>query len=143
MKLHLAIYSFLITVFIFGSVICHAQNDIDPNGYNVFYYDNGNVSSEGSMRSGKPDGYWKTYYLNKVIKSEGNRKNFELDSTWSFYNKSGNIAIEINYVKNLGYFMEMEYLCQKSDIKKAIKALTNLLKELERLLLQVKLQLDV
>lgn len=47
------------------------------------------------------------------------------------YKANKNIAIEINYVKNLGYFMEMEYLCQKSDIKKAIKALTNLLKELE------------
>jgi len=47
------------------------------------------------------------------------------------YKKNKNISIEINYVKNLGYFMEMEYLCQKSDIKKAIRALTNLLKELE------------
>lgn len=47
------------------------------------------------------------------------------------YNANKNISIEINYVKNLGYFMEIEYLCQKSDVKKAIRALTNLLKELE------------
>jgi predicted adenylyl cyclase CyaB len=47
------------------------------------------------------------------------------------YKKNKNISIEINYVKNLGYFMEIEYLCQKSEMKKAIKAITNLLKELE------------
>lgn len=47
------------------------------------------------------------------------------------YKANKNISIEINHVKNLGYFIEMEYLCQKNDVKKAIKALTNLLKELE------------
>ena len=42
--------------------------DIDPNGYNVFYYANGNKSSEGTMVNGKPDGYWKTYYSNTILK---------------------------------------------------------------------------
>ena len=56
--------------------ICLGQNTVSPNGYNVFYYENGNISSEGTMRNGKPDGYWKAYYTNNVIKSEGNRKNY-------------------------------------------------------------------
>ena len=47
------------------------------------------------------------------------------------YNKNKKVSIEINFVKNLGYFMEIEYLCQKSDVKKAIKTITDLLKELE------------
>lgn len=47
------------------------------------------------------------------------------------YKKNKNISIEINFVKHLGYFMEIEYLCQKSDMKKAIKQITDLLKELE------------
>ena len=47
------------------------------------------------------------------------------------HKKDKNISIEINFVKNLGYFMEIEYLCQKSDVKKGINAITNTLKELE------------
>jgi len=47
------------------------------------------------------------------------------------YLKNENISIEINNVKHLGYFMEIEYLCQKSEMKKAINAITDLLKELE------------
>ena len=50
-----------------------AQNDIDPNGYNIFYYPNGTKSSEGHFENGKPEGYWKTYHENGVLKSEGNR----------------------------------------------------------------------
>lgn len=91
------------------SSISIAQNKIDPNGYNVFYYDNGNISSEGMMRDGKPDGYWKTYYPDKLIKSEGNRKNFDLDSTWLFYDKVGNIAIEINYKSGLKSGLKKRY----------------------------------
>lgn len=47
------------------------------------------------------------------------------------YKKNKDVSIEINHVKHLGYFMEIEYLCQKSDVEKAIRTITNLLKELE------------
>lgn len=47
------------------------------------------------------------------------------------HKKDKKISIEINHVKHLGYFMEIEYLCQKSDVEKAINAITNTLKELE------------
>ncbi|MCA1761462.1 MAG: toxin-antitoxin system YwqK family antitoxin [Cryomorphaceae bacterium] len=67
--------------------------------YTVYYYDNGNVSSEGYMENGNPNGYWKTYYPNGELKSDGNRKNFLLDSTWNFYNESGLKTSEINYKK--------------------------------------------
>ena len=50
-----------------------ALSQLDPDGYNTFYYPNGNRSSEGNMKNGKPDGYWKTYYENGLLKSEGNR----------------------------------------------------------------------
>ena len=69
----------------------------NPNGYNKFYYDNGKISSEGTMRDGKPDGYWKTYYLNGQLKSEGNRKDFELDSTWKFYSEQGKLMFVYTY----------------------------------------------
>ncbi|MBU0487292.1 MAG: hypothetical protein KKD31_04985 [Bacteroidetes bacterium] len=70
---------------------------MNPNGYNIFYFDNGIKRSEGTLRDGNPDGYWKTYYENGVLKSEGNRSNFLLDSTWIFYDEKGNPAIEIAY----------------------------------------------
>lgn len=73
------------------------QNEINPDGYNRFYYENDTLSSEGMMRDGKPDGYWKTYYENGILKSEGNRENFLLDSTWKFYGEDGSLKLVINY----------------------------------------------
>jgi uncharacterized protein len=67
------------------------------NGYTKYYYENGKVSSEGTMREGKPDGYWKNYYDNGKLKIEGNRKNFQLDSTWKFYDVKGKISKSIDY----------------------------------------------
>ena len=86
-------------ILLFLSIAANAQTDknTNPNGYNKFYYDNGKVSSEGTMRDGKPDGYWKTFSEYGIIKSEGNRKNFQLDSTWKFYNEKGKLAFEYNY----------------------------------------------
>lgn len=79
--------------------LLHAQvnKDINPNGYNKFYYDNGVVSSEGTMKDGKPDGYWINYYENGKIKNEGNRKNFQLDSVWKFYNEKGQLTKSYDY----------------------------------------------
>ena len=89
----------IIFVFLFIINSAISQNDINPDGYNIFYHKNGKKSSEGFMRGEKPDGYWKTYNLNEILISEGNRKNFKLDSVWKFYNDSGDIILEINYKK--------------------------------------------
>ncbi|HEY0030352.1 MAG TPA: hypothetical protein VGC65_06315 [Bacteroidia bacterium] len=78
-------------------LIAQPKQDVNPNGYNKFYYENGKVSSEGTMREGKPDGYWKTYSMTGVLKSEGNRKNFQLDSIWKFYSEQGKLAFEFDY----------------------------------------------
>jgi antitoxin component YwqK of YwqJK toxin-antitoxin module len=74
-----------------------SQNVTVKNGYNKFYYENGKISSEGTMRDNKPDGYWKNYYDNGKIKIEGNRKNFLLDSLWKFYDSKGKITKSITY----------------------------------------------
>lgn len=89
------IYLYLIIVGL--PTILFAQDEINPNGYNRFYYENGKLSSEGFMRDGKPDGYWKTYNETGFIKSEGNRKNFILDSIWTFYGDSASVALKITY----------------------------------------------
>lgn len=88
----------LLSVFLVIIVVLVAQDKINPDGYNRFYYENGVLSSEGYMRNGKPDGYWKTYFETGIKKSEGSRKNFNLDSTWVFYDDSGHVALKINYL---------------------------------------------
>ena len=92
---------YILLGFLAGIMVVKAQQEIDPNGYNVFLHPNGKKSSEGSMRDGKPDGYWKTYNEDGVLISEGNRKNFLLDSTWYFYDDEGKIKMVINYKQGL------------------------------------------
>jgi antitoxin component YwqK of YwqJK toxin-antitoxin module len=89
---------------------------VKPNGYNKFYYRNGKLASEGSMRDGKPDGYWKNYYKTGGLKSEGNRKDYLLDSTWKFYDEKGKLTLKINYKngKKNGY----RYTYQGEEITK-------------------------
>lgn len=99
MKSNKIYYLFLLFIFSFLFSFSQTSQNVNPNGYNKFYYDNGKVSSEGSMRDGRPDGYWKTYLPNGKVKSEGNRKNYELDSLWKFYDSNGKLITEINYLK--------------------------------------------
>ena len=88
----------ILLLFILPLGLCaQPVQDVNPNGYNKFYYDNGKISSEGTMRDGKPDGYWKTYSVNGMLKSEGNRKDFQLDSIWKFYSEMGKLAFEFSY----------------------------------------------
>jgi antitoxin component YwqK of YwqJK toxin-antitoxin module len=90
---------FLLACYLFLPLLIAAQpkNELNPNGFNRYFYPNGMLSSEGSMRDGKPDGYWKTYYDNGKLKSEGNRKDFQLDSIWKFYTEEGKPSLEFSY----------------------------------------------
>ncbi len=47
------------------------------------------------------------------------------------YKKNKKLSIEINHVKNLGYFMEMEYLCQEAEAEKAKNLIRSVLEELK------------
>jgi len=111
---------FLIT-FLFVNIwllpFCQNFNQESDNGYNKFYYPNGQVSSEGFMVNGKPDGIWKAYYVTGVLKSVGVRNNALLDSVWVFYNEKGNIKEKINYLngKKNGYYYKFEYFKNKND----------------------------
>lgn len=44
------------------------------------------------------------------------------------YKKDKRLSIELNKIKYLGYFIEMEYLCKKNEIKKARKIIREVLK---------------
>jgi antitoxin component YwqK of YwqJK toxin-antitoxin module len=83
-----------------SSNISFSQNSIDPNGYNVFYYPNGQKSSEGFFKDGKPEGFWQNYFESGILKSEGNRKFHELDSIWLFYYNNGLLKEKVNYIKS-------------------------------------------
>ena len=60
-------------------VLGQQKDSLEPATY---YFENGQVSSEGYLRNGNPDGYWKSYHRNGKIKSEGNRKEYLLDGIW-------------------------------------------------------------
>jgi antitoxin component YwqK of YwqJK toxin-antitoxin module len=97
-----------VLIFTFFLAVVTAQESIDnADGYKVFKYPNGAVSSEGLMKNGKPEGLWKSYYVTGVKKSEGRRTNFMLDSIWIFYDQAGDTTEKINYLygkKNGWYY---------------------------------------
>ncbi len=99
-----------ITILLISHISYLTSQTTNPNGYNIFKYDNGAISSEGTMRDGKADGYWKNYYKNGKLKIEGNRKNFQLDSIWKFYSEKGKITKAINYLegKKSGYTLSYD-----------------------------------
>ena len=98
--------------------LASSQKEVDPNGYNKFYYPNDSVSSEGFMKDGKPEGYWKTYYENGVLKSEGNRKNFQLDSLWIFFDEDADTTKQINYHQGKKSGWTINYVYNKTDTSK-------------------------
>lgn len=103
----------------FAHVSAQTNNtQVNPNGYNTFYYPNGKVASEGLMKDGKPDGYWKTYYVTGTLKSEGNRRNSLLDSIWIFYTETADTMEIINYMlgKKSGYYYTYGNILQKNNV---------------------------
>lgn len=87
-----------ITVFSFLSLVMLAQNDTN---WVKYYFESGQISSEGPLRDGKPDGYWKSYYIDGKLKTEGNRLNFLLDGDWKFYDVDGRLTLIIGYKEDL------------------------------------------
>ena len=78
------------------------------DGYQVFRYPNGVVSSEGLIKNGKPEGFWRSYYVTGIKKSEGKRTNFMLDSIWVFFDQSGDTTEKISYLlgKKNGFYIK-------------------------------------
>ena len=85
-------------------VICawnSIAQEIDPNGYNVFYYDNGEKASEGHFKDGQPHGMWKSYYPSGIIKSIGYKDMGKSDSLWKFYGEDGQLNWIYRYENDL------------------------------------------
>jgi uncharacterized protein len=89
------------------SIVSGQENNIIQDGYQIFKYPNGTISSEGIIKNGRPEGFWKSYYVTGIKKSEGKRTNFLLDSVWIFYDQTGDTLEKINYLygkKNGWYY---------------------------------------
>lgn len=88
-----------------GLVVSGQSGDVLQDGYQVFRYPNGTISSEGIIKNGKPEGLWLSYYVTGVKKSEGKYNNFQLDSVWVFFDQAGDTIEKINYLfgKRNGY----------------------------------------
>ena len=56
-------------------------------------------------------------------------KKFKTSESYT-HKKDKRLIIEINKVRHLGYFMEMEYLCQPNEMKRAKRKIMDALKEL-------------
>lgn len=94
-------------LFLFVIFKASGQDNSDlKDGYQIFKYPNGTISSEGLIKNGKPEGFWKSYYVTGIKKSEGKRTNFMLDSIWVFYDQAGDTTEKINYLfgKKNGYY---------------------------------------
>ena len=86
-----------------------SQSDTLDTEYKKFYYDNGSLSSEGSMIDGFPDGLWKTYFKSAQLKTLGERKQNKLEGEWFFYRENGNLERTITYVNNVKSGLEEVY----------------------------------
>jgi antitoxin component YwqK of YwqJK toxin-antitoxin module len=108
-----------ILLFCFTYVIGQQLNVETTNGHNVFYYPNGQISSEGKMVNGKPDGLWKSFYVDGTQKSIGLLHEGMLDSVWIFYNEKGKIKEKINYLygKKNGYYYTFGYFKNADSVE--------------------------
>jgi antitoxin component YwqK of YwqJK toxin-antitoxin module len=100
-----------IIILMFFALLCKISTSQESgalkDGYQIFKYPNGTISSEGLIKNGKPEGFWKSFYVTGVKKSEGKRTNYLLDSIWVFYDQSGDTTEKINYLygkKNGWYY---------------------------------------
>ena len=98
--------AFIVIIFLLTGILIWGQTDNNlQDGYQVFKYPNGTISSEGMFRNGKPEGFWKNYYVTGIKKAEGKYTNFQLDSIWVFFDQTGDTIEKINFLfgKRNGY----------------------------------------
>ncbi|MBK7130989.1 MAG: hypothetical protein IPM74_18580 [Crocinitomicaceae bacterium] len=91
------IYIFLLFALVINKIFAQ---DINNNGYNIFYFPGGAVASEGMFVNGKPEGVWKAYYETGVLKSIGKKRAGLSDSTWVFYDEQGRKTTQYEYVND-------------------------------------------
>lgn len=89
----------LTVVFCFLNFFAYLQKT-DSIYHQKYYYNSGNLSSEGSIENLLPVGIWKNYYESGTIKSEGEKRAGKSEGKWIFYSQKGQIEKEIEYAQN-------------------------------------------
>ena len=117
--------SFILYLFCFPLFLSAQFVDSGRADYKAYYYESGELSSEGYLKDGKPNGYWITYYQNQLRKSEGNRKAFLLDGPWKFYDEEGNLSQIITYKEgkkdSVNIIFENCYIAEVSYFKEGVQ----------------------
>ncbi len=65
-----------------------------------------------------------------LIKDFGFKRWLRKDKTTELYEIKKNFHIELNYVKKLGWFLEVEYLCNEGSVSRCRKEVLDIVKEL-------------
>lgn len=89
----------LTVAFCFLNFFAYLQKT-DTIYHQKYYYNSGNLSSEGSIENRFPVGIWKNYYESGTIKSEGEKRAGKSEGKWIFYSQKGQIEKEIEYAQN-------------------------------------------
>jgi antitoxin component YwqK of YwqJK toxin-antitoxin module len=89
----------LTAIFCFLNFFAYLQKT-DSVYHQKYYYNSGNISSEGSIENSLPTGLWKNYYDSGALKSEGEKRAGKSEGKWIFYSQKGQIEKEIEYAKN-------------------------------------------
>jgi len=85
------------------------------------------IKEEYEFETKSPD---KFLFLMKDLGFRQWLKKFKISESY-IYEKNKKVNIEINKVRHLGYFIEIEYIAEKRELKKAVKMVYDILKELE------------
>ncbi len=86
LRMPLAIISF-ISIFIFVFLLRQGVS-----GYKTYYYESGNIMSEGELKHNTEIGEWTYYYESGTRQSVGFYKNGLPDSLWTWYDETGAVA---------------------------------------------------
>jgi len=74
---------------------------VKRDGKWIYYYENGNVWSEGFFKDGKSDGKRTTHYENGKIFYEGYYKDDRRVGVWKFYDEKGTLVKSVDHSKEL------------------------------------------
>lgn len=69
-------------------------------GFFKYFFENGNVKSEGNYLKNEQNGKWKNYLENGTLDSEGEYVKGKKNGEWIWYSESGKICAKENYIKN-------------------------------------------
>lgn len=69
-----------------------------PEGYAVFYYENGSKMEAGSYLAGKRNGMWESWNISGVKVSEATYALGVKDGLWQVWDDNGNKRMEMHYI---------------------------------------------